>query len=64
MGLVPGELSSKLALKAGLTSPGSSVIKAIVAAAENSDPRADPVKAAFKSADPAGDLLFLSLVNP
>lgn len=63
-GLLPDWLSSEVGLKAGFTSPGSSVIKAMAAAAESSVPRAATVRLEPWSGEQSWERLFRSLVRP
>ena len=63
-GLLPDWLSSEVGLKAGFTSPGSSVIKAMAAAAESSGPRAATAKLEPWSGEQSWERLFRSLVRP
>lgn len=64
LGPLPDWLSSEVGLKAGFTSPGSSVIKAMAAAAESSGPKAATARLELRSGEQSWERRFRSLVRP
>lgn len=64
LGPLPDWLSSEVGLKAGFTSPGSLVIKAMAAAAESSGPRAATARLELRSGEQSWERRFRSLVRP